>query len=178
MKAFIVPTLDNEAMLDTLIGQVPLDFDLFVFRGKGVTEAWNEGLREASYCRYFVISNDDIELSEGWWEKFEEAFKTHHFVSLQTPHPFSGWFFAMDKYCLERIGYFDENMSIFAQDDDYAIRLKLAGIQIAKVDVPIKHYGSATVNKMDREKRKEIRNENWLALRKKYPNMKMQENLR
>lgn len=174
MKAFIIPTLDNEKMLKKLVKQVPKGFKKLVIRGKKVTEAWNYGLNKLKECDYFVISNDDIELCDGWWERFEEAFKTHHFVSLETKHSFSGWFFAMDKYCLDKVGYFDENMGIFAQDDDYAIRLKLAGIKIIKIDVPIKHYGSVTINKLDSEKIKEQRIEDWNKLRNKYPNMKMQ----
>lgn len=177
MKAFIIPTVDNEKMLNKLVKQIPKDFIVIIKRGMTVTSAWNQALNETRDCDFFVISNDDIELCKGWWEKFEKAFETNHFVSLETKHPFSGWFFAMDRYCLEKVGYFDETLDTFAQDDDYAIRLKQAGIKIAKIDVPIIHYGSVTVNKMGRERIKEIRNDNWLKLRNKYPNIKMQDNL-
>ena len=177
-KAFIIPTLDNEVMLKALKKQVPKDFKTIVVRGKGVAEAWNIGLKKAEGYDYFIISNDDIELCDGWWDKFEEAFRKYHFVCLDTTFPISGWFFAMDRYCFEKVGFFDEQFEGYTSEDaDYAIRLKKAGIKIRKVDVPIKHYGSVTINKIPKNEFREVWNRNFIRLRKKHKDVRMTSQL-
>ncbi len=207
MIAFIIPTYDNEEGLWTLIGQVreyTKDYRLYVVydnpaksfepegenvtsiihkENKGVAASWNDGIQAAldDGCTHFVLSNDDIELCEGWWNPFREAFEDGaHLVSLDQPCPVpivTGWFFALDRKTLETVGLFDEQFEKFtSEDQDYAIRYKKSGLPYAKVKVPIIHHGSVTMNKIkkvDPQYYKDTWNANWNKLRAKYPDVRM-----
>jgi hypothetical protein len=178
--AVIIPTLSNRPMLKKLVGQIDkeTEYTLIVLKGNTIAKAWNDGIKAglAIGCTHFAIFNDDIELCKGWWEACQAEFnKGAHMVCLDQPCPIelTGWFFVLNKECVERVGLFDEQFTLTSEDTDYLFRFKDAGLKLAKVDLPVVHVGSTTVKKLDREKFKEIRLENWEKLRKKYPNRRM-----
>ncbi len=149
----------------------------------GVAKSWNDGIAMAMHdgCTHFVLSNDDIELCDSWWNPFREAFEDGaHLVSLDQPCPVpivTGWFFALDRKTIETVGLFDEQFTKFtSEDQDYAIRFKRSGLAYAKVWAPIVHHGSVTMKKVRKENPefyKDVWNENWRKLRAKYPDLRM-----
>lgn len=191
--AIIIPTYDNLEMLRPLIGQLK-GFNVYVVedgqkqetidwlktqdvtcifheKNKGVSPSWNDGLKRAEKdgYSYFAIFNDDIVLPDNWFTECKTTFESNnaHFVSL---YPMSGWFFILDKVCLEKIGYFDEQFAPFCvEDDDYFERIRLHNINHAYVNINVIHHGSATINKIDKKFVQDTKASNWHKFRKKYP---------
>lgn len=127
-------------------------------KNEGVAKAWNDGMKHALWhdpkIEHFVFINNDIDLYDGWLEDMISKFKGGiHFVSCEGVHPlFSGWYFAMDKYCYECVGLFDEQFSPFwFEDTDYAIRLWKKHIGIGRYDFPIVHHTSSTLKTIPSE---------------------------
>jgi GT2 family glycosyltransferase len=154
----------------------------------GIATSWNEGIRKGieDGCSYFAIFNDDIELCPDWWIKCREPFDRVDVVSIPpglqfqpTPRvlPIAGWFFILSKNCIEKVGFFDEKIGKFLYEDtDYAIRCGMKNIRCGTVDIPIKHYGSASLNKVKKSNSNvydNIQSEGYRYLRKKYPYLRM-----
>lgn len=149
---------------------------------KGIAVSWNDGLKAAlkDECTHFAVFNDDIELCEDWWESCQKEFeKGAHMVCLDQPCPFplTGWFFILDRYCLDEIGLFDEQFQGYTSEDaDYFLRIQDRGLKYVRIPLKIFHHGSATLGKLKKEspeKFKEIWNDNWQRLRRKYPHKRM-----
>lgn len=149
---------------------------------KGIATSWNDGLKAAMAddCTHLAVFNDDIELCPNWWETCQKEFVSNvHMVGLDAdcPIPLTGWFFVLDKKCLDIVGLFDEQFKGYTSEDaDYLYRYLKAGFRLAKVRLDIFHHGAATLGQFKKEnpeKFKEVWNENWHKLRKKYPNKKM-----
>ncbi len=147
----------------------------------GITFSWNEGLKLAlaENCTHFAILNDDIELPERWWNDCQRAFEYgSHLVFLDQPSPiiFTGWFFILDKFALESIGFFDDRMRNFAQDMDYFMRCKSKPfVKYSQTNIKVIHHGATTINKMSSEWKKKNWNEDWKVLREKYPSIRMRD---
>lgn len=143
---------------------------------KGIAYSWNEGLRYAQMfdCTHFAILNDDLELPKDWWDVVKKEFENGaHLVTVDDPSPIplTGWFFVIDQRCVDKVGMFDEQFSPFCgEDHDYWLRFRDSGLKRATVHLDIKHVGSGTVSKLDREYYVNVRKANWQRLRDKYPN--------
>lgn len=149
---------------------------------KGVAKSWNDGLVEAynDGCTHFAVINDDVELCENWAKEIKDKLKDTNLVFLNQPSPidFTGWFFSFDRKTLETVGYFDEQFEKFTSEDyDWWIRFLNSGLKYSKINLPIIHHGSTTLNKLDTDLFREVWNENWLKLRKKYPHRRFHEQL-
>lgn len=155
---------------------------------KGVATSWNDGVKKSIELGYthFAIFNDDIEIPIDWWDKCKEGFELADVVSIPpglqfrpTPRviPLAGWFFILSKRCIDVVGLFDEKIGQFLYEDtDYAIRCGLKNIRSAIVDIPIKHFGSASLNKVKKTNSKRydaIQGDGYHYLRKKYPKLRM-----
>lgn len=146
---------------------------------KGVAVSWNDGLKQAKKdgCTHFAILNDDIEVPKDWWVKCKEQFdKGFNLVCLDEPCPIplTGWFFAFDRQCLDKVGYFDEQFTPYcAEDDDYFIRFKSSGLKFTQINLAVLHHGSSTLKKLSGVK--SVIRENWRRLRLKYPKLRMQQ---
>ena len=196
--AVIIPTFSNLEGANNLVKQVCEKFYTILIddsgekkffgsflhlihhkENKGIAPSWNDGIRAAieNDCTHFAIFNDDIELCEGWWEVCKAEFdKGAHMVCLDQPSPIplTGWFFILDKECIDKVGMFDEQFVPFcAEDHDYWIRFQQSGLKMSKVSLDIKHESSATVGKLETAYYRQVRQENWQRLRNKYPNMRM-----
>jgi len=95
-------------------------------------------------------------------------------VFLDTPSPieFTGWFFIVDRTCIDNVGYFDEQFTYFGEDDDYFHRYKMSGLKYAKVKLDVFHHGSKTVNQL--KDKESVRRESIYKLIEKYPHIKRQ----
>ena len=196
----IIPTYNSLATLKTLVNNIfdytDGDYQVYIIedgqkketikwlkkqpvkailnkKNLGVAGSWNKGLREAEKegCTHFAILNDDIEISGKWWDAgyFE---KNIHLVCLDEPCPIpiTGWFFIIDKWCIDNIGYFDEQFSPYYYEDyDYFIRLIYAGANFKKIKLPVKHIGGKTIGVNNK-----VMKENWLKFRNKYPKIRLQ----
>lgn len=179
-KVYVIEDGQNDKTIKWLYGlKKPLSVHCHI-QNKGIATSWNNGLQLAmdDDCTHFAILNDDVELCQDWWKDCQQAFKDNlHMVCLDQPSPIplTGWFFILDRECVENIGIFDEQFSPFCgEDHDYWLRFQRSGMKYAKVSLDVKHGGSTTVKKLDSELYKQVRNDNWQRLRKKYPNMRFQ----
>lgn len=125
----------------------------------GVSAGWNFGLvnafRKADHC--FVINNDVCLKPENMRELLEDGGGFVTGVSVDNmealsqdwrkaprPHPdFSN--FLIRKSVWEKVGAFDESMSLYASDADYHIRMHQAGFVAYTIGIPFYHYASGTL---------------------------------
>jgi len=170
----IIPTYDNLEMLKPLVKQLK-GFNVYVIEdgqkqetikwlkkqkvksifheeNEGVSHSWNDGTKaaEKDKCTHFAIINDDIRLPKNWWEDCRKEFKDDiHLVCLKTEVlNISGWFFIIDKYCLDEIGYFYSSSKYGNEDMNYLERYINKGLKVSKVDIDVYHYGSKTIKKL------------------------------
>lgn len=154
---------------------------IYHLKNMGVAPSWNDGIKQAIQdgFTHFAVFNDDIEVPENWWDVCKKEFdEGAHLVSLSAPCPqliIRGWFFVLDKTCIDTLGLFDEQFVPFlGEDTDYEIRFMRSKLKYALVDLDVKHKSSATLNKI-KEERPEyyelVRDENERRLFKKYPTM-------
>ena len=193
--AVIIPTYDNLEMLKPMVSNLK-GFNIYVVEdgvrqetvrwlktqkvktilhdeNKGVAISWNDGIKEAikNRCTHFAIINDDVVLPKDWWDKCKEIFSNDvHLVSMETKCLMSGWFFIIDKTCIDKIGYFDETIGLYGgEDDDYIRRYRSTRLKRAYVDIDLWHYGSKTINKLNPIEVAEVRSASILNLKNKYP---------
>lgn len=111
----------------------------------GVAAAWNKLIQAGAR----IISNDDIELGPESFDKFASA------LEKNTPFAYSSvatWsLFALDPSVFARIGDFDEEFfPAYYEDNDYEMRLGLAGIPISIIaDDAVKHVRGGTSRNKD-----------------------------
>lgn len=56
----------------------------------------------------------------------------------------------------EKVGPFDENMKLYASDNDWAVRAHRAGVPLYRANVPFYHERSSTLKNASPEERREI----------------------
>jgi GT2 family glycosyltransferase len=127
---------------------------------RGLSKSWNEGMLNAweAGADVVIIANDDIFFSLGDVDKLAEKAlrcRDNYIVTcagfhlrFKQPIPSHGYScFAINPVALEKIGCFDENfMPIYCEDQDYAWRAKLAGLQEENCpDTMVHHGGSCTI---------------------------------
>lgn len=157
----------------------PNFYPIFHEENKGVAPSWNDGIRKAEElgCDYFAVINDDVSLPPNWWDLCYPMFGPDVHIVHDHFEYFSGWFFILDKYCIETVGYFDEQFVPFnCEDTDYQFRCEAKRMMMALVDIGITHIGSNTIRTISQEERdryNSVIRSNWSKLRKKYPNRRM-----
>ncbi len=109
-------------------------------RNVGVAAAWNLLLDHAGE-EALVISNDDIVFGPRTFEELVTGVARHPFVS-----GLGFALFAQSPECVKRVGFYDENFwPAYYEDDDYAHRLRRAGIEpLSVLSEPVQHLGWAT----------------------------------
>jgi GT2 family glycosyltransferase len=114
----------------------------------GVAATWNWFITHTKDAR--IISNDDIVFAPDTVARMQEAIdKGALFVhGNDTIGGFS--LFALSDAAVKLVGVFDEGISpkyAYYEDNDYAYRLRLAGIKREDVETQIFHTGSATLRR-------------------------------
>lgn len=111
----------------------------------GVSGSWNLGIKSFPYAdRWFIVSND-VQFHPGALERLCEARRDEITVCEMIPH----WqAFALGYEAVRRVGLFDECgfFPAFCEDNDMTRRAEHAGVTIRRVDVPMLHDNSSTIN--------------------------------
>lgn len=164
--ALIVPVLNRFDLFTKLIRSVDEEIRVFVIESyennRGVSGAWNEGIRRASEAgyRYAIISNDDVEFYPGSILSLYKTIKNTNAClvsALQngqmgqngTWESAEFFCFAIDiPQLLDKAGYFDENFfPAYWEDIDMHRRLILAGAKcLVDMGAPALHHISQTQN--------------------------------
>jgi len=106
---------------------------------QGHVRAWNTALRAATPDDVIMLSDDIIIKDELWIDKLKTAAKEFGvgFSSIQCDVKDRGrikyeWglmgFCYINRECLDKVGYLDERFFCGFEEDDYAIRMKKAGL--------------------------------------------------
>lgn len=150
------------------------NLDGFIWaENRGVSVGWNYGIgtifAEQKEAGHILCLNNDIYLPPWYYRKLldcDALFVTGASVDSMesimrraepslTPGPdFSA--FLIRREAWEKIGPFDENMVLYAQDLDYDIRARRMGITLLNSHVPFYHERSSTLKMATPADRREI----------------------
>ncbi len=111
----------------------------------GVAASWNLGIKSFPYADRWFIASNDVQFHPGALERLSEARSDEITLSDMIPH----WqAFALGYEAVRRVGgLFDESFfPAFCEDNDYARRAEHAGVTIRRLDVPMVHDNSSTIN--------------------------------
>jgi GT2 family glycosyltransferase len=110
----------------------------------GCPPSWNYHFKQYPYADFFIKADDDIEFSSGDLKAMVELIESGEnmvFNSKGTKYAC----FGITKHTLKKVGLFDENFwPCNYEDDDYEIRLRLAGVTESYTNRPIVHRSSGT----------------------------------
>lgn len=155
--ALIVPVLCNFEGFTKLMQSIHEPCTVIVVdnyvNNRGVAAGWNYGLKKAQKLGYdkFVVSNDDIIVTEGQPSLLVNNLKDNDFVMSSEGFAL----FALTQNCIDQVGYFDENFwPAYWEDGDYHVRIKRAGIrETVNTNLKIDHKRSSTQFFYGEEKR-------------------------
>jgi GT2 family glycosyltransferase len=141
--------VDNGGSLDPMAYGLPTR-KTTVFRpgsNLGVSTSWNHGHRLLS--EYVIWACDDMELHSNTIEELVKAADANPEVGFFYPQDNAHTTFGVNllrRWAFEKIGPYDENFyPAYFEDNDYAHRIKLAGVPMMTVPGGMNHVGSATI---------------------------------
>jgi GT2 family glycosyltransferase len=110
----------------------------------GVAASWNLGVKSFPYADRWFFASNDVQFHPGALEALSEARRDEITVSEMIPH----WqAFCLGYEAVKRVGLFDEGFfPAFCEDNDMTRRAEHAGVTIRRVDVPMVHDNSSTIN--------------------------------
>ena len=111
----------------------------------GVAASWNLGMKMTPDARWWFVCGFDMSFGPGDLERLADYMDMASGPVLGFIEGFSA--FALNRECLETVGYFDENFHpAYFEDNDYTRRVTLAGVPTLQVGPHgSKHVGSATI---------------------------------
>ncbi|MHB8189463.1 MAG: glycosyltransferase family 2 protein [Ferrimicrobium sp.] len=142
----VVPTLDARAvrvdrLLESLSATMPIPYEVVIVDNGNCPQGYagpvNSGIRSAT-SPYVAVINDDVIVTDGWWEPLQRAIDDG--ASVVFPHTqefsrtdFSAWCFVVSQEILRRFrwsegDFFDPGLRIWFQDSDLLLRLRNAGL--------------------------------------------------
>jgi O-antigen biosynthesis protein len=173
-KIMVIDSASDDGTQEWLRSQPGIFAMISKPRTAGVSHVWNEGLRylfDIEGAESVLVINSDVELrpdtlrlllADG--SPFVTAVGSSTAgtqypggtpTMARRPHPdFSC--FLIRRECWERVGRFDESMSIYCSDLDYHIRMYQAGVDAFCIDLPFLHYASGTLKNADDAERERI----------------------
>ena len=110
----------------------------------GVAASWNLGIKSFPYADRWFIASNDVQFHPGALQTLSEARTDEITLSSMFPH----WqAFALGYEAVKRVGLFDEGFfPAFCEDNDMARRAEHAGVTICRLEVPMLHDNSSTIN--------------------------------
>jgi GT2 family glycosyltransferase len=113
----------------------------------GVAGSWNLGIKLFPYADRWFIASNDVQFGPGALERLSEARRDE--ITLSGDFPF--WqAFCVGYEAVRRLGLFDEGFfPAYFEDKDYERRAREAGVTITKLQVPMIHDNSSTINSDD-----------------------------
>jgi GT2 family glycosyltransferase len=111
---------------------------------QGVAGSWNLGIKCFPFESVWFFSSADTVYLPGALEQLSKASPDKITLTARFPH----WqTFAIGEGAVKAIGLFDESIfPIYFEDNDFMRRADLAGIEIERIDIPVEHDNSSTIN--------------------------------
>lgn len=165
----IVPVLNRYDLLQRMISSIDYDIDhlLIIDNGAGLKEldlndhvkeitvltmpanqgvagSWNLGIKCFPFEPVWFFSSADTVYQAGALQKLAQAKSDCITLAASFPH----WqTFAIGEDAVRKIGLFDESIfPIYFEDNDYMRRADLAGVKIERIEMPLSHDNSSTIN--------------------------------
>jgi GT2 family glycosyltransferase len=165
IPVLIVPTLNQPELLRKMLGSIdyPVDWIIIIDNGGvtdefdemgrwhiirpgknlGVSTSWNLGMKVTPTAPWWLITNDDVTFGPGDLEQLDQCvdpYSNRHYFMLGMA------IFAITKYTLSDVGYFDENFHpAYDEDLDWHRRALLVGSERVNPPFTGTHVGSATI---------------------------------
>jgi GT2 family glycosyltransferase len=110
----------------------------------GVAESWNLGIKSFPYADRWFFTSNDVQFAPNALQGLSEARRDE--ITLSGDFPF--WqTFSLGYEAVRRVGLFDSRFfPAFCEDNDYTWRAEHAGVTIRKIDIPMVHDNSSTIN--------------------------------
>lgn len=164
----IVPVLNRFDLMQRMVNSVDVEATVYVINNSGVRQdfeysnslvsmhwvdlpsnlgvasSWNLGIKMLPFEKTWFFTSADTCFEPGALSLLQTAKDDE--VSLCASFPF--WqTFAVGQKVVEQVGLFDEALHpIYFEDNDYERRVRYAGLQVTKLDLPLLHDNSATIN--------------------------------
>ena len=138
--------IDNGNVIARLYDHTPVVADRIVRPGHnlGVAASWNLGMKMTPDAPWWFFSGFDMEYTPGDLQKLVDEMNSS--PKPRTVHLNGYSSFALNREGVERVGYFDENFHpAYFEDNDYAYRCFLDGMEMVHLINGAKHEGSATI---------------------------------
>lgn len=138
--------IDNGAELETLSTNeyVKKLTILKMPSNQGVAGSWNLGIKCFPFEPVWFFSSADTVYLAGALEALSKASAEKITLAAQFPH----WqTFGIGEDAVRKIGLFDESIyPIYFEDNDYMRRADIAGVEIERLEIPLQHDNSSTIN--------------------------------
>lgn len=168
IPALIVPVLNRPELLRSMLDSIdyPVDRVIIVDNGDvwspvldnpnehtiqpghnlGVAASWNLGIKTTPHAPWWLISNFDIVFGPGDLESMADAMNAATEPTMAQFHGIAFSVFAINSALVEEVGLFDENLHpAYFEDNDYARRCDIAGVEQVRLPSTTQHLGSATI---------------------------------
>lgn len=160
-----VPHLANPELLHAMLGSIDVPVDttvvvdnsataelrgldrpatrvLSMHHNMGVGASWNLIIKNTPNAPWWAIVNSDIRFAPGDLAKLAEAMTEDAGIVLA--HGFAA--FGISRRAVGEVGWFDENfVPAYCEDNDYAYRCRLAGVEVRAIETASYHMKSATL---------------------------------
>lgn len=138
--------IDNGAELQTLKTNEHVK-ELTILKmpsNQGVAGSWNLGIKCFPFESVWFFSSADTVYLAGALEALSKASPEKITLAAQFPH----WqTFGIGEDAVKKIGLFDESIyPIYFEDNDYMRRADIAGVEIERLEIPLQHDNSSTIN--------------------------------
>jgi GT2 family glycosyltransferase len=110
----------------------------------GVAASWNLGIKSFPYADRWFFTSNDVQFHPGALERLSEARSDE--IALSAMFPF--WqAFSLGYEAVRLLGLFDEGFfPAYFEDTDYLRRANELRVPVRKIDVPLSHDNSSTIN--------------------------------
>lgn len=133
----------------------------------GCSTGWNYHIKMNCDSDYWIIAGDDTIFYPGDLERMNLALYEYDYVGA-TESICLGVIFGLRKECINKIGFFDENIHpINFEDNEWIARIHHHNVNMTRITIKSDHIGSGTAIAMDPEKYKKLRGPIW-DLNEKY----------
>jgi GT2 family glycosyltransferase len=141
----------------------------------GCSTGWNYHIKMNSDCEYWIIAGDDTVFHPGELETVNNTMKEWDYLGASESICL-GVIFGISRNCVNKIGFFDENIHpINFEDNEWIARIEHHGVRMTRIPIKSDHVGSGTAIAMDPKVYQRIRGPIW-DMNKQYYERKILEN--
>jgi hypothetical protein len=127
----------------------------------GCSTGWNYHIKMNCDSDYWIIAGDDTLFYPGDLENMNLEMQKYDYVGASESICL-GVIFGLSKECVNKIGFFDENIHpINFEDNEWIARIEHHQVNMNRIPVRSGHLGSGTAAAMDPELYQRLRGEIW-----------------